>query len=195
MSIRGGGSVPPRLGAEQAGPGRREDPLLPLVDPMLHYLGFLPVVDGDFLPDDPVNLFANAADIDYIAGTNNMDGHIFTSIDVPAIDKNKQSVTEYVGRRAQRAPWARGQRGRHSSEDGSAVEGPSEPSVGWGATPLPLALAGGSSAGSVSTGRTSSSWSAGSPSPRGSKGPRAPLTCTLHPGPKTRLRRPGRRPW
>uniref|UniRef100_A0A671F8H6 Carboxylic ester hydrolase n=1 Tax=Rhinolophus ferrumequinum TaxID=59479 RepID=A0A671F8H6_RHIFE len=69
-------------------------PLAGMEYPMLHYLGFLPVVDGDFLPDDPVNLFANAADIDYIAGTNNMDGHIFTSIDVPAIDKDKQSVTE-----------------------------------------------------------------------------------------------------
>ncbi|KAK2120520.1 hypothetical protein P7K49_001906 [Saguinus oedipus] len=61
---------------------------------MLHYLGFLPVIDGDFIPDDPVNLYANAADIDYIAGTNNMDGHIFASIDMPAINKDKQEVTE-----------------------------------------------------------------------------------------------------
>lgn len=61
---------------------------------MLHYLGFLPVIDGDFIPDDPVTLYANTADVDYIAGTNNMDGHIFASIDVPAIDKNNQEVTE-----------------------------------------------------------------------------------------------------
>lgn len=63
-------------------------------DPMVHYLGFLPVVDGDFIPDHPINLFANAADIDYMAGTNDMDGHIFASIDMPAINKDKQTVTE-----------------------------------------------------------------------------------------------------
>ena len=67
---------------------------LPPPDPMLHYLGFLPVVDGDFLPDDPVNLYVNTADIDYLAGTNDMDGHIFASIDMPAINKQKQEVTE-----------------------------------------------------------------------------------------------------
>ncbi|XP_017373056.2 bile salt-activated lipase [Cebus imitator] len=69
-------------------------PLAGMEYPMLHYLGFLPVIDGDFIPDDPVNLYANAADIDYIAGTNNMDGHIFASIDMPAINKDKQEVTE-----------------------------------------------------------------------------------------------------
>ncbi|EUB53859.1 Bile salt-activated lipase [Echinococcus granulosus] len=69
-------------------------PLAGMEYPMLHYLGFVPVIDGDFIPDDPVNLYANAADIDYIAGTNNMDGHIFASIDVPAINKDKQDVTE-----------------------------------------------------------------------------------------------------
>uniref|UniRef100_A0A8C9A733 Carboxylic ester hydrolase n=1 Tax=Prolemur simus TaxID=1328070 RepID=A0A8C9A733_PROSS len=63
-------------------------------DPMLHYLGLTPVIDGDFIPDDPVNLYANAADIDYIAGTNNMDGHIFASIDMPVINKNNKDVTD-----------------------------------------------------------------------------------------------------
>ncbi|XP_058380384.1 bile salt-activated lipase [Diceros bicornis minor] len=62
--------------------------------PALHYLGFLPVVDGDFIPDDPVNLYANAADIDYLAGTNDMDGHMFASLDLPAINKNKEVITE-----------------------------------------------------------------------------------------------------
>ena len=61
---------------------------------MLHYVGFIPVIDGDFIPDDPINLYANAADIDYIAGTNNMDGHIFASIDMPAINKGNKKVTE-----------------------------------------------------------------------------------------------------
>ncbi|XP_025743751.1 bile salt-activated lipase isoform X1 [Callorhinus ursinus] len=69
-------------------------PLAGMEYPALHYLGFLPVVDGDFIPDDPIKLYANAADIDYIAGVNNMDGHIFASVDMPAINKNKAEVTE-----------------------------------------------------------------------------------------------------
>uniref|UniRef100_A0A8C2VH76 Carboxylic ester hydrolase n=1 Tax=Chinchilla lanigera TaxID=34839 RepID=A0A8C2VH76_CHILA len=62
--------------------------------PVLHYLGFIPVVDGDFIPDDPLNLFANAADIDYLAGTNSMDGHLFATVDMPAIDKSYKDITE-----------------------------------------------------------------------------------------------------
>ncbi|XP_066111908.1 bile salt-activated lipase isoform X1 [Saccopteryx bilineata] len=69
-------------------------PLAGMDYPLVHYLGFVPVVDGDFIPDEPINLFANAADIDYIAGTNDMDGHIFSTIDIPAVDKDKQIVTE-----------------------------------------------------------------------------------------------------
>ncbi|XP_059118182.1 bile salt-activated lipase [Peromyscus eremicus] len=62
--------------------------------PIWHYLGFTPVIDGDFIPDDPINLYANAADIDYLAGINDMDGHLFATVDVPAIDKTNQDVTE-----------------------------------------------------------------------------------------------------
>ncbi|KAM6169466.1 bile salt-activated lipase-like [Rhynchocyon petersi] len=69
-------------------------PLAGMEYPMLYYLGFLPVVDGDFIPDDPINLYANTADIDYIAGTNNMDGHIFSTIDMPAVDKTNKDVTD-----------------------------------------------------------------------------------------------------
>nr|XP_003407452.1 bile salt-activated lipase [Loxodonta africana] len=69
-------------------------PLAGMEYPMLYYLGFLPVIDGDFIPDDPIKLYANAADIDYIAGTNNMDGHIFSTIDMPAVDKPYKTVTE-----------------------------------------------------------------------------------------------------
>ncbi|XP_011786817.1 PREDICTED: bile salt-activated lipase [Colobus angolensis palliatus] len=68
-------------------------PLTGIEYPVLHYLGFIPVIDGDFIPDDPINLYANAADIDYIAGTNNMDGHLFAGIDMPAINKGKKEVT------------------------------------------------------------------------------------------------------
>ncbi|KAK2506978.1 hypothetical protein MC885_017876 [Smutsia gigantea] len=69
-------------------------PLAGMAYPILHYLGFVPVIDGDFIPDDPITLYANAADIDYIAGTNNMDGHLFATTDMPAIKKDKQVVTE-----------------------------------------------------------------------------------------------------
>ncbi|XP_059214437.1 bile salt-activated lipase-like [Centropristis striata] len=58
-----------------------------------------PVVDGDFLPDRPENLFHNAADIDYIAGVNDMDGHLFTSQDIPSLgNKNKETPVEDVKR-------------------------------------------------------------------------------------------------
>ncbi|XP_007527948.1 bile salt-activated lipase-like [Erinaceus europaeus] len=62
--------------------------------PALYYLGFIPVVDGDFIPDEPINLYANAADTDYMAGTNNMDGYIFSILDMPAVILNKLNVTE-----------------------------------------------------------------------------------------------------
>uniref|UniRef100_G1QCA1 Carboxylic ester hydrolase n=1 Tax=Myotis lucifugus TaxID=59463 RepID=G1QCA1_MYOLU len=68
-------------------------PLLGQMYPFQYYLGLLPVVDGDFIPDDPINLFANAADIDYIAGTNDMDGYIFAKVDVPAINVDLLTVT------------------------------------------------------------------------------------------------------
>lgn len=87
-------SPAPEAEGRSSGDPRCHSLLLSHSDPMLHYLGFIPVVDGDFIPDDPINLYANTADIDYIVGTNNMDGHIFASIDMPAINKNKQEVTE-----------------------------------------------------------------------------------------------------
>ncbi|KAI4797658.1 hypothetical protein KUCAC02_024950 [Chaenocephalus aceratus] len=59
---------------------------LELSEPIFYYLELSPVIDGDFLPDHPSKLFHNAADIDFIAGVNDMDGHIFTSIDVPRVN-------------------------------------------------------------------------------------------------------------
>ncbi|XP_054502614.2 bile salt-activated lipase-like isoform X4 [Agelaius phoeniceus] len=61
--------------------------------PLVHTLAFSPVVDGDFLPEMPEKLFANAADIDYLAGVNNMDGHMFAGVDVPAINRPLVKVT------------------------------------------------------------------------------------------------------
>ncbi|XP_043913836.1 bile salt-activated lipase-like [Protopterus annectens] len=68
--------------------------LLNLEYPLLYYLGFAPVVDGDFIPDEPQKLFHNAEDIDYIFGTNNMDGHLFAGVDIPAVNQPLHSVTE-----------------------------------------------------------------------------------------------------
>ncbi|NXA77103.1 CEL lipase, partial [Thryothorus ludovicianus] len=61
--------------------------------PLVHTLALAPVVDGDFLPDVPEKLFANAADIDYVAGVNDMDGHIFAGVDLPAINRPLVKVT------------------------------------------------------------------------------------------------------
>lgn len=49
-------------------------------------LELAPVVDGDFIPDEPSQLFQNAAQFDYLAGVNSMDGHIFAGVDVPSIN-------------------------------------------------------------------------------------------------------------
>uniref|UniRef100_A0A6I8MZ42 Carboxylic ester hydrolase n=1 Tax=Ornithorhynchus anatinus TaxID=9258 RepID=A0A6I8MZ42_ORNAN len=68
-------------------------PLVGLEKPLLSYLGFLPVIDGDFIPEEPAYLFANTADIDYMAGTNNMDGHFFAMFDLPAINKPSVDIT------------------------------------------------------------------------------------------------------
>ncbi|NWR86595.1 CEL lipase, partial [Furnarius figulus] len=64
-----------------------------LPTPLVHTLALSPVVDGDFLPDTPEELFANTADIDYLAGVNNMDGHIFAGVDLPAINAPLKKIT------------------------------------------------------------------------------------------------------
>ncbi|KAG8429552.1 hypothetical protein GDO86_019869, partial [Hymenochirus boettgeri] len=61
--------------------------------PLVHYLAYSPVIDGDFIPDEPRNLFANAAGVDYMAGVNNMDGHIFAGLDVPQINQPLQKIS------------------------------------------------------------------------------------------------------
>ncbi|KFQ41809.1 hypothetical protein N333_08576, partial [Nestor notabilis] len=67
--------------------------LINLPSPVVHTLALTPVIDGDFLPEMPENLFANAADIDYIAGVNNMDGHMFAGIDLPVINRPLVKIT------------------------------------------------------------------------------------------------------
>ncbi|XP_051804680.1 bile salt-activated lipase-like [Acanthochromis polyacanthus] len=61
-------------------------------------LELAPVVDGDFIADDPSWLFHNAGQLDYMAGVNSMDGHIFAGVDVPSINKrNVQKHGEDTG--------------------------------------------------------------------------------------------------
>ncbi|XP_061529233.1 bile salt-activated lipase-like [Phycodurus eques] len=60
---------------------------------VMDLLEHAPVVDGDFLPDEPSRLFHNAADIDYMGGVNSMDGHIFAGVDVPSINKKNANTT------------------------------------------------------------------------------------------------------
>ncbi|XP_056587171.1 bile salt-activated lipase-like [Triplophysa dalaica] len=55
-------------------------------NPVVHNLKLSPVIDGDFLPAEPDQLFHNAAEIDYIAGVNDMDGHLFATVDIPSIN-------------------------------------------------------------------------------------------------------------
>ncbi|XP_062334833.1 bile salt-activated lipase-like [Osmerus eperlanus] len=56
-------------------------------NPVVNNMALAAVIDGDFLPDDPANLFHNAADIDYIGGANDMDGHLFSGVDVPSVNQ------------------------------------------------------------------------------------------------------------
>ncbi|KAK7896591.1 hypothetical protein WMY93_021916 [Mugilogobius chulae] len=62
-----------------------------------------PVVDGDFLPDHPSKLFHNAAEVDYLLGVNNMDGHIFTSQDIPSLGHKDEDTPVEDLRRLLRA--------------------------------------------------------------------------------------------
>uniref|UniRef100_A0A667YZG6 Carboxylic ester hydrolase n=1 Tax=Myripristis murdjan TaxID=586833 RepID=A0A667YZG6_9TELE len=61
--------------------------------PVLDLLELSPVIDGDFIPDEPSKLFHNAAEFDYLAGVNSMDGHLFAGIDVPSINRRRANTT------------------------------------------------------------------------------------------------------
>lgn len=54
------------------------------------------VIDGDFFPDELHNLFHNAAEVDYIAGVNDMDGHLFTGLDIPSINSHLLNTPMWV---------------------------------------------------------------------------------------------------
>lgn len=58
-------------------------------------LELAPVVDGDFIPTHPSELFHNAAQFDYMAGVNSMDGHLFAGVDVLSLN-TKNATTVWV---------------------------------------------------------------------------------------------------
>ncbi|XP_061434640.1 bile salt-activated lipase-like [Lethenteron reissneri] len=60
--------------------------------PLVNSLAWSPVVDGDFLPEEPHLLVGNAAQIDYMAGVNNMDGHLFAGADVPSVNTKDKTT-------------------------------------------------------------------------------------------------------
>ncbi|KAK2838216.1 hypothetical protein Q5P01_015428 [Channa striata] len=65
---------------------------------VMDLLELAPVIDGDFIPAHPSKLFHNAAQFDYMAGVNSMDGHIFAGVDVPNINmKNATTVKQVKG--------------------------------------------------------------------------------------------------
>ncbi|XP_018548600.2 LOW QUALITY PROTEIN: bile salt-activated lipase-like [Lates calcarifer] len=87
-----------------------------------------PVVDGDFLPDQPENLFHNTADIDYLVGVNDSDGHLFTSQDIPSLgNKNEETPVEDVKRLLAAYTKEKGQAGLEIAF--------AEYSSNWGSTP------------------------------------------------------------
>lgn len=63
---------------------------------VMDLLELSPVVDGDFIPEEPSRLFHNAAQFDYMAGVNSMDGHIFAGVDVPSINIRNDTSIEQV---------------------------------------------------------------------------------------------------
>ncbi|XP_026198117.1 bile salt-activated lipase-like [Anabas testudineus] len=60
---------------------------------VMDLLELAPVVDGDFIPAHPSELFHNAAQFDYMAGVNSMDGHLFAGVDVLSLN-TKNATTE-----------------------------------------------------------------------------------------------------
>ncbi|KAM8865436.1 bile salt-activated lipase-like [Synchiropus picturatus] len=60
---------------------------------VMDLLELAPVIDGDFIPEHPSKLFHNAAQFDYLAGINSMDGHIFAGVDVPSINQKNSNTT------------------------------------------------------------------------------------------------------
>nr|XP_057927503.1 bile salt-activated lipase-like isoform X2 [Doryrhamphus excisus] len=100
---------------------------------VMDLLELAPVVDGDFLPEHPSRLFRNAADVDYMAGINSMDGHIFAGVDVPSINKRNANTT---------VEDVRGLLAGLTKEKGNAAVGSalSVYSAHWGSIPEPAVV-------------------------------------------------------
>ncbi|XP_057216903.1 carboxyl ester lipase, tandem duplicate 2 [Triplophysa rosa] len=97
-------------------------------NPVVHNLKLSPVIDGDFVPAEPDQLFHNAAEIDYIAGVNDMDGHLFATLDIPSI--NNALVSTPIGDVKKLADALTRDKG---AEAGAAAY--AEYTTGWGNNP------------------------------------------------------------
>ncbi|XP_041854985.1 bile salt-activated lipase-like [Melanotaenia boesemani] len=100
---------------------------------VMDMLELAPVIDGDFIPDEPSKLFHNAAQFDYLAGVNSMDGHIFAGVDVPSINSKKANTT---------VEQVRGLLAGLTKEKGNAAvpSALSVYSVHWGSFPEPAVV-------------------------------------------------------
>ncbi|XP_077418525.1 bile salt-activated lipase-like isoform X2 [Vanacampus margaritifer] len=100
---------------------------------VMDLLEHAPVVDGDFLPDEPAGLFHNAARVDYMGGANSMDGHIFAGVDVPSVNQKKANTT---------VEDVRGLLTGLTKEKGTAAVGSALGvySAHWGSAPDPAAV-------------------------------------------------------
>uniref|UniRef100_A0A8C8DII2 Carboxylic ester hydrolase n=1 Tax=Oryzias sinensis TaxID=183150 RepID=A0A8C8DII2_9TELE len=97
-------------------------------NPVVNNLVLSPVVDGDFLPDEPHNLYHNAAEIDYLAGTNDMDGRMYSGMDVPSVnDDVLETSIEEVKRLLTALTKEKGQMGSDSAY--------ATYSASWGSSP------------------------------------------------------------
>ncbi|XP_068457747.1 bile salt-activated lipase-like, partial [Clinocottus analis] len=65
----------------------------PCAGVVMDLLELAPVVDGDFLPEEPGRLFHHAAQFDFMAGVNSMDGHLFAGVDLPSINQKNGNTT------------------------------------------------------------------------------------------------------
>ncbi|KAK5910600.1 hypothetical protein CesoFtcFv8_004423 [Champsocephalus esox] len=100
---------------------------------VMDLIEFSPVIDGDFIPDEPSKLFHNAAEFDFMAGVNSMDGHIFAGVDVPSINSKTANTTV----KSVRGLLA----GLTKEKGGAAVESAfSVYSSNWGSHPDPAVI-------------------------------------------------------
>ncbi|XP_038637733.1 bile salt-activated lipase-like [Scyliorhinus canicula] len=102
--------------------------LINLESPLVFNLIWSPVIDGDFIPDEPKNLYHNTAGIDYIAGVNNMDGHLFAGLDVHSINQAGKTYPSDLYNLIQNLTIASGEKGANITYAQYTKDWPANPS-------------------------------------------------------------------